>query len=118
MAAFSYNIATNSMESKKIQIHYRNDTDDVDFKVLVFAQNFSPSILNFKKQHYVAWRVLDAQTESKFTYSSDFEVMATYYDADQEVISGPFKADLGSTWQITQEGEDATALLTESKCYS
>lgn len=81
-----------------------------DFQVLVFTKNYTP---NTPKTYYAAWEVLNAQTETDFVYPVDVGVGATYQDGDQEVASGPFTANLGSTWRIIKESPKDTAELLE-----
>lgn len=97
--------------SSKIPIIYKNLTGSTDFQVLVFTKNYSPDT---PKSYYAAWEVLRAQTEVKFAYPADVSVGATYVSGDQEILSGPFSAILGSTWTITQESASSTASLNES----
>lgn len=93
-----------------IPIHYKNMTGKWDFQVLVFTKNYTP---NTPKTYYAAWEVLNAQTETDFVYPVDVGVGATYQDGDQEVASGPFTANLGSTWRIIKESPKDTAELLE-----
>ena len=77
---------------------------------MVFTKNYSTNTPNI---FYAAWEVLNAQTETEFTYPVMTEVGAAYVKGDQHVLSGPFPARLGSTWTIHEESIDGTALLEE-----
>lgn len=98
--------------SSKIPIIYKNLTGQSEFQVLVFTKNYSS---NTPRTYYAAWEVLNAQTETKFSYPVDISVGATYQAGDQEIVSGPFTAKLGSTWAISQETAKTTANLLEGK---
>ncbi len=91
--------------SSEIPIRYINSTGETDFQVLVFTKNYST---NTPATVYAAWQVLKAQTEVDFVYPVDIEVGASYVVGSQTIIAGPFGAELGSTWQITQHTEEST----------
>ena len=93
-----------------IPIRYINATGKTDFEVLVFAKNFSNTT---PQSYYAAWQVLRAQTTSEFEYPVDIHIEINYKEQAQKVTGGPFHADLGSTWEITQESKISTAILTE-----
>lgn len=95
-----------------IPVKYINKTGSVDFQVLVFTKNFST---NTPKTYYCAWQVLRAQNESDFSYPVEIEVGASYEQSGQVVISGPFGASLGSTWEVVQDTPSATTVLSESE---
>ena len=98
-----------------IPIKYINATSNVDFEVVVFTKNFST---NTPKTYYVAWQLLRGQTSVQFVYPVAMAVGATYSQGGQYITAGPFKAKLGSTWEITQESANATAVLKESKFFA
>ena len=93
-----------------IKIAYINATQESDIDVVVFTRNFN---VNTPKVYYVAWKVLKAQTEADFVYPVSMEVGATYTNSGTTNIAGPFAAKLGSTWNIAQEPQTATATLTQ-----
>ncbi len=96
-----------------IPVTYVNKTGDTEFEVLVFTQNYNPST---PSTVFAAWRVLRAQTQAKFVYPvKKMQVGATYELNGQTIMSGPFNATLGSTWNITQEPKDSTAVLAEGE---
>ena len=94
-----------------IPIKYVNATTSTDFEVVVFTKNFST---NTPQVYYVAWQILRAQTSAQFIYPVTTAVGATYHTGGQLVTAGPFPAELGSTWEITQNSINATAVLTKS----
>ena len=96
------------MASGSIPLRYINKTGKTDFQVLVFTKNFST---NTPETYYAAWQILRAQSEVDFAYPVDIEIGASYKQGSQKIIAGPFTAELGSTWQITQPSADATATL-------
>ena len=95
-----------------IPIRYANKTDNIDFQVIVFTKNYSP---NNPETYYAAWQVLSAQSEVSFSYPVEIEVGATYKSGGQDIVAGPFDAQLGSTWNITQETLDSTATLEQGE---
>ena len=95
-----------------IPIKYVNSTGKTDFQVLVFTKNFS---VNTPETYYAAWMVLRAQTQADFTYPKEIQVGATYEQGGQNILSGPFDANPGSTWSITQKTPSDTAVLAESE---
>ena len=98
------------MSGSKIPIVYKNATGSRDFKVLVFAKNASTSTASV---HYAAWMVLSTQSQIKFKYPVDISVGCSFETDEQENTSGPFKAELGSTWTIMQSSPDASPDLEE-----
>ena len=100
-----------------IPIKYINATTNTDFEVVVFTRNFST---NTPKTYYVAWQVLRGQTSVQFIHPASMAVGATYRSGGQVITAGPFPANLGSTWEVTQESASDTAVLKQSKttnCY-
>ena len=95
-----------------IPIKYNNNTQNIDFEVVVFTKNFN---VNTPKVYYVAWQILRAQISSQFVYPVSTAVGATYRIEGQLITAGPLPATLGSTWQVTQETRTSTASLTKSK---
>jgi dynein heavy chain 1 len=96
--------------ASSIPIEYINDTKKTDFKVLVFTKNYS---VNTPKTYYVAWQILTAETSSQFEYAATISVGATYQKSGQIITAGPFQAELGSTWEIQDPEEGASATLTK-----
>ena len=100
------------MSDSSITVKYINATNDTEFQVCIFAKNFST---NTPRGVYIAWQVLKAQTSVSFTYPETLAVGATYKVQGQEITAGPFPANLGSTWEITQESLHDTAVLKGSE---
>ena len=96
-----------------IPIKYVNGTSNVDFEVVVFTKNFSTKTPEI---YYTAWQILRGQSSVQFIYPASLSVGAIYTDGGQIITAGPFPAKLGSTWEISQENPEATALLQMSKC--
>ena len=94
-----------------IKIRYINATSEVDFAVVVFTKNFTVST---PEAFYSAWQVLKGQTSVDFVYPISTSVGVTYEENGQIITSGPFPAELGTTWEITQE-LGKTADLKQSK---
>ena len=92
-----------------IPIKYVNATKKVDFQVVVFTKNYNTDT---PKIYYVAWQVLAAQSSAQFKYPAEISIGATYQKSGQIITAGPFPAQLGSTWKITQSTENDTATLT------
>ena len=95
-----------------IPIKYINATTRTDFDVVVFTKNFS---VNTPKAYYCAWQVLKTQTNAHFVYPVDVAVGATYTSGGQQIIIGPYEAEPGSTWEISQESATDTAVVKKSK---
>ena len=100
--------------TSNIRVKYINKTGSTDFQVLVFTKNFST---NTPETYYAAWQVLRAQTEADFNYPVEIEVGASYEQAGQVIISGPFGASLGSTWDVVQDTPTSTTVLSEGDLY-
>ena len=98
--------------STDIQIKYVNDTDSTDFQVVVFAKNVST---NTPETYYTAWQILQVHSSAQFTYPVSTAVGATYRSGGQLITAGPFPAELGSTWKITQPSVNDTAVLSQGK---
>ncbi len=96
--------------SDDIQIKYVNSTTRTDFEVMVFTKNYSTRT---PKTYYCAWHVLRGQTSVAFNYPVHLAVGATYQENSLKISSGPFHAHLGSSWRITQEKINDTAVLSE-----
>ena len=94
-----------------IPIKYINATVSTDFEVVVFTKNYN---VNTPQVYYVAWQILRAQTSAQFVYPVSTAVGATYHTGGQLITAGPFPAQLGSTWEITQDSINATAVLKQS----
>ncbi len=96
--------------SSAIPIKYINSTGNSDIQVLVFTKNYSnktPSV------YYAAWQVLITQTSVGFSYPVEIKVEAEYMKDGQTIDAGPFDAESGSTWQITQLTEASPVNLTK-----
>lgn len=94
-----------------INIKYVNNTNNTDFEVMVFTKNYSTRT---PKTYYVAWQVLRGQTSVLFKYPLNYmEVGASYEERGLLVVSGPFHADVGSSWKITQPQPNDTAILQQ-----
>ncbi len=94
-----------------IPVKYCNNTGRTDFQVVVFSRSFSkysPTI------SYSAWQVFNAQTSIQFNYSKSVSVGASYTEGGQTITAGPFPADVGSTWEITQPLKSDTAKISQS----
>lgn len=98
---------------RNIRIKYVNNTRQTDFQVLVFSKNFSTD--NPTGIYFAAWEVLRTQSSVTFEYPIRCEVGVSYEDGGKLVVSGPFHADLGSTWDITQELPTDVAVLSEGE---
>jgi len=97
------------MSKNKIDIKYVNNTGNTDFEVMVFTKNYSTRT---PKTYYVAWQILRGQSSVYFSYPLDtIEVGASYHNSGQKINSGPFLADMGSSWTITQPMRTSTAIL-------
>ena len=95
-----------------IPVRFINDTGKADFEVVVFTKNFS---YNTPRTYYVAWQVLRTMASVDFFYPASVSVGATYNSQGQMSIAGPFLAELGTTWEITQETSSSMAELKQSK---
>ena len=98
--------------SDDITIKYINKTTRTDFDVMVFTKNFSTRT---PKTYYCAWHVLRGQTSVAFQYPVHLSVGATFKENGLKISSGPFDAELGTSWRITQEQINDTAVLNQSK---
>ena len=96
--------------STDIAIKYVNATGNTDFQVVVFTKNFST---NTPMIYYAAWQVLRGQTSVQFVYPVSMSVGATYQQGGQTITAGPFPAELGTTWEISQSKSTSTAVLEE-----
>lgn len=95
-----------------IPIKYLNKTGDVDFDVMVYTKNYNNRSANIST---VAWQILRGQSSVSFKYPVKLAVGAAYMQDGLIVQAGPFSADLGSSWKITQERQTDTAVLSQSK---
>ena len=102
----------NSIMTSTINVKYVNNTGNTDFEVMVFTKNYSTRT---PKTYYVAWHVLRGQTSVTFQYPVHLAVGSTYQEHGLKIISGPFGAELGSSWRITQPKSNSTAVLEPSK---
>ncbi len=96
--------------STDIVIKYVNKTGKTDFEVVVFTKNFST---NTPMTYYCAWQILRGQNNVQFVYPVTTAIGATYNKGGLEISSGPFPAELGTTWTISQESDESTAVLEE-----
>ena len=94
--------------SGPFRIKLINATRDTDFKIAICTKNFDPSV---SVSQLVAWQVISTQSSSHFRFPKESHVAALYNKDGRELMSGPFEAPLGSTWNIEQEKEDEPALL-------
>ena len=94
-----------------IPVKYINKTKSADFETVVFTKNYSTNTPN---TYYVAWQILRGQSSVSFVFPEEVSVGASYSSGGQQITAGPFKASLGSTWEITQEMKTDTAVLTQS----
>jgi hypothetical protein len=104
---------------KGIPIKYINATNEVDFDVVVFTKNYftSPETaeLYHSADYYVAWQILRGQTSVSSIFPEGIEVGSTYNNNCQWISCGPFKAKLGSTWEMRQDTRDSTPVLEQGE---
>ena len=103
-----------------VHIEYHNQSQNPKILVVVASKNVSEQLHESEKDTLVAWKVLATQTKIIFRYPQATEVGATYKfaHAHEIVMSGPFKADPGSHWRITQESMHEAPLLLEGELVS
>lgn len=102
--------------ASSIPIHYKNATSNCrKHEVVVYMKNYSPKVNG--NGCYVAWEVLSGHGETKIRYSEDIHVGALYLNTPN-VMYGPFKTDLGTSWAIQSPSADTKSELKQSKCYS
>ena len=98
-----------------IKIRYINATSKVDFAVVVFTKKTSVF------QHLKCSMQLDKFSKDNvllisFIQSPHQLELHNYEENGQIITSGPFPAELGTTWEITQElGETADLKQSKSK---
>ena len=91
-----------------ILITYINDTGRNDFMVVVFTKNENTNAIDTP---FVAWQTLKAQTSASFCYPVDAAVGAEWKIGEVTLRSGPFPANLGTTWTFRQDHiEDSPTL--------
>lgn len=95
-----------------IPIKFINETGETSFTVVVFMKNEDP---NASETPFVAWRTIRTQTSAAFTYPSQAEVGAMYFEEGMKMAAGPFPALPGSTWNFIQESENDTPTLIEGE---
>ncbi len=95
---------------KDVAVKYINSTNNTEFSVIVSTINYSNDAQNDTLD---AWKVLKAQTSSQFVYPVALSVAASYRSEGQLITAGPFPADPGSTWNILQELQTDTAVLSQ-----
>lgn len=103
-----------SFKQGDIPIKFINETGETDFTVVVFMKNEDP---NASATPFVAWRTIRTQTSAAFTYPSQSEVGAIYFEGDMKMTAGPYPALPGSTWEFAQESEADTPTLIEGKLW-
>ena len=91
-----------------IPVKFINDTGKTDFDVVVFTKNFS---YNTPMTYYTAWQVLRTVDSAEFVYPASVFIGATYHSQGQML----FPAELGTTWEITQETPGFMAELKQGK---
>lgn len=96
-----------------IEVKYVNMTGHTQFQVLVFTKNFNTNSID---DCHVAWEVIRAETSSEFLYPIDCQVGVSYRDADKLLTCGPFRAKMGSTWNVTKEKKNGVAIMKEGMC--
>ena len=83
-----------------IPITYVNKTKQNDFMVVVFTKNEDTNAIDTP---FVAWQTLKAQTSASFTYPVDAAVGAEWRIGEVTLHSGPFSANIGTTWTFKQD---------------
>ena len=102
-----------SLLPEHVPIEYRNQSGDPKIVVVVASRNVSRQDSN--KDKLVAWKILATQTKIFFSYPKTTQV-GSFYKHDHEIImSGPFSAELGSSWTITQDNIHEAPLLLEGQ---
>ena len=115
------------MTTEKIPIKYINSTGNTNVQVIVFApvslpkdepeSDSVPATSEPEKdleKHFLAWKVLVAQSQVEFNYPLRSDVIAYYYNEYQDkTISGPLQAADGSIWEIKQDDKNSVAILKE-----
>lgn len=92
-----------------IPIRYVNCTGRTDFEVVVFTENCHTA----PETPYAAWQVLRGQSSVEFIYPVSMAVGVTCKLGGQLITAGPFPAELGSTWEISQDDISKTAVLKQ-----
>ena len=95
-----------------IPVKFINDTGKTDFEVVVFTRNFS---YNTPRDYYAAWQVLRTAASAEFVYPASVSIGATYHSQGEMFMTGQFPAELGTTWEITQETPGSMAELKQGK---
>lgn len=95
-------------QRSRIKIKYVNATRELNHQVVIFAKGQS-----MISRHFVAWKVMKTETCEEFYYPMTAEVAAMYEHEDLSVMCGPFKADEGSMWHISQEDMASPPSLVE-----
>lgn len=99
------------VHKEDIPIKFINATGKVDFDVIVFAKTFSNSAAPL----FVAWQILRCQTSVRLLYPRSVEVGSSFTHGIQFVSCGPFKTQVGTTWEIRQGSKVSVPILTQSK---
>ena len=97
-----------------IPITYINATGRNDFMVVVFTKNENTNAIDTP---FVAWQTLKAQTSASFSYPVDAAVGAEWKIGEVTLRSGPFPANLGTTWTFRQDHIEDSPTLEQSKSY-
>lgn len=99
-----------------VRIEYRNQTDDPKVVVVVASRNVSEQDAD-RKDHLVAWKLLATQTRIFFRYPKLTSVGA-FFNYDHEIVmSGPFPADPGCYWRISQDTHRSAPVLLEGRYF-
>lgn len=94
-----------------VPIEYRNESKDPKVVVVVASKNVSPQDSDGEK--LVAWKILATQTKIFFSYPKATQVGCFYKHDHEIIVSGPFLADPGSSWKISQDSRYEAPLLLE-----
>lgn len=96
-----------------IKITVLNKTSKQDFTICVFARNDS---INAVDCPFIVWHTIQTQSKAEFVYPVKMGVGArfrTWQGIHNQC--GPFVANAGSTWEVSQRHNDGCVIMTESK---
>ncbi len=96
-----------------IALQLQNETKDPNIMVVVTAKNVSEQEKD--QDQLVAWKVLTTQSIVFFSYPKSTKVSASFKRDDEVIMSGPFPAEPGSQWKITQENIKGAPILEKGK---
>ena len=71
---------------------------------MVLENRFQTLILSWND---LAWYVIDTKSSAEFTYPGKSQVGAKYEVDGVTYMSGPYEANPGSSWTITQEDSNS-----------